>query len=198
MLLDGLPSALILDTMSEGEAIPVQAAVVAPKASIPILPLIAAVIASVVLATAAIGGGMWWAVKTNHLPLAGVKQVEVVAAPDPPKTKMVSLEPLLVNLADPDGRSYLRISLTLKLDEPAEPKGAKPKEEAAAKGGAKNEFEAEERDASLEILGKETSASLLEPDGKEKLKKDLMEAFRDRVPEVKVVDVLITEFLVQR
>jgi len=183
--------------MSEGEAIP-EAARAAPKASVPILPLIAAVVASVVLATAAIGGGMWWAVKTNHLPLAGVKQVEVVAAPPPPQTKLVALEPLLVNLADPDGRGYLRISLTLKIDEPLEPKGAKPKEEAPAKGAGKNEFEAEERDASLDILGKETSASLLAPDGKDKLKKDLMEAFRDRVPEVKVVDVLITEFLVQR
>lgn len=183
--------------MSEGEAIQQEAAVV-PKASVPILPLIAAVIASVVLATGAIGGGMWWAVKTNHLPLAGVKQVEVVAAPPPPQTKLVALEPLLVNLADPDGRSYLRISLTLKVDEPLVPKDAKPKEEAPAKGAGKNEFEAEERDAALEILGKETAANLLQPDGKEKLKKDLMDAFKDRVPEVKVVDVLITEFLVQR
>jgi len=182
--------------MSESEEIPVQAE--APKAKVPILPLIMAVVLAVVLATAAIGGGLYWAVKTNHLPLAGVTKVEVVEAPPPEKAKFIALEPLLVNLADSGGRSYLKISLTLKVQDPPPPKDAKPKEEKAEKGGPKNEFEAEERDAALRVLGKKTGAELLEPDGKEKLKADLISAFKQQIPDAQVVDVLITEFLVQQ
>ena len=54
------------------------------------------------------------------------------------------------------------------------------------------------RDAALEVLGRRTGAELLAPDGKEKLKADLRTAMAKHVPEVKVVDVLFTEFLVQQ
>lgn len=173
------------------------------KASVPILGLILAVVLSVVAATAAIGGGLFWAVKTNHLPLAGVTKVvqvpvEVPVVEKEAKTKLVALEPMLVNLADADGHSYLRISLTLKVEEPPVAKDAKPKEEAPAKGAPKNEFEAEERDTALGILGKQKSPELLGDDGKEKLKQELVDAFKLQVPDAKVQDVLITEFLVQR
>ena len=113
-------------------------------------------------------------------------------------TKLVPLDPLLVNLADADGHGYLRVSLTLKVEDGPPAKGAKPKEDKEGKGAAKNEFDAEERDAALELLGRETGADLLAPDGKEKLKRDLEAMLKVRVPEVKVMDVLITEFLVQR
>jgi flagellar FliL protein len=185
------------DETEEEAAAPVASAA---KAKVPVLPLLLGIVLSVVLSTAAIGGGMYWAVKSGHLPLAGmtVTKVEVVEAPPPAKTKLIPLEPLLINLADPDGRAYLRVALTLKVEDPPPAKGAKPKEEKAEKGGPKNEFDAEERDAAFGILGKETAAQLLEPDGKERLKKDLIAELKVRVPDVKVQDVLITEFLVQR
>jgi flagellar FliL protein len=157
-----------------------------------------AVIVAVVLATGGAGGVLFWAIKSGKLPMGGVKTVTVVLPAEPIKTKLVPLDPLLVNLADPDGRSYLRIAMTLKLEDPPPDPKAKPKEEKAEKGAPKNEFEAAERDAAFSILGKETTSDLLAPDGKERLKKDLTASFKEHVPEIKVVDVLITEFLVQR
>jgi flagellar FliL protein len=185
------------DTMSEEEQ-SAPAAVDAPKAKVPVVPLVLAVAVAAVLATGAVGGVAYWAIRTGKLPIAGVKTVTVVVEAPPVKTKLVPLDPLLVNLADPDGKGYLRVALTLKVEDPPPPKDAKPKEEKEAKGPPKNEFEAEERDAALEVLGKETSETLLAADGKEKLKADLKAALATHVPEVKVVDVLITEFLVQR
>ena len=176
-----------------GGAIPVPA-----KASIPVVSLMISVIASVMVATGLMGGGLYWAVKTNHLPLAGGTKAEATAVPEPAKTKLVSLEPLLVNLADPDMRSYLRIALTLKVDDSPANRDGRAKGERETKTSTKNEFDAEERDAALSILGKETGADLLAPDGKERLKRDLEAELKVRVPEVKVLDVLITEFLVQR
>jgi flagellar FliL protein len=189
--------------MSESSEEKVVEQVAPAKASVPILPLILAVVFAVVAATAVIGGGLFWAVKTNHLPLAGVTKVvevpvEVPVVQKEAKTKLVALEPMLVNLADPDGHSYLRISLTLKVEDPPPAKDAKAKEEAPAKGPPKNEFEAEERDTALGILGKQKSPELLGEDGKERLKKDLVDGFKLQVPDAKVQDVLITEFLVQR
>ena len=150
------------------------------------------------ISTAGAGGAVYWLVKSGRIPLGNGSRVEAVAKPEPVKTKLMPLDPLLVNLADADGHSYLRVSLTLKVEDPPPDKNAKAKEEKPEKGASKNEFDAEERDAALGILGRETSVELLAPDGKERLKKDLATVLKERVPEVKVVDVLITEFLVQR
>jgi flagellar FliL protein len=174
------------------------ATVEAPKAKVPVVPLVLGVVFAAVFATAAVGGVAYWAIRTGRLPIAGVKTVTVVVEAPPVKTKLVPLDPLLVNLSDSDGKGYLRVALTLKVEDPPPAKDAKPKEEKETKGPPKNEFEAAERDAAFGILGKETSDQLLAPDGKERLKKDLKAALAEHVPEVKVVDVLITEFLVQR
>ncbi len=183
--------------MSDEEKV-VEAPVEAPKAKVPMVPLVLAVVVAAVFATAVVGGVAYWAIRSGKLPIAGVKTVTVVVQAPPVKTKLVPLDPLLVNLADSDGKGYLRVALTLKVEDPPPLADAKPKEEKEAKGPAKNEFEAEERDAALEILGKETSEALLAPEGKDQLKKDLKTALTLHVPEVKVQEVLITEFLVQR
>jgi flagellar FliL protein len=184
------------DEESVEEALP---AAEPAKASVPVVPLLFAVVLAVILATGGAGGFLYWAIKSGKLPMGGtVKTVQVVVEKEPMKTKLVPLDPLLVNLADPDGRSYLRISLTLKVEDPPPPKDAKEKPEAPEKGKPKNEFEAEERDTALSVLGAETGVKLLEADGKENLKKDLLAAFKQQVPDAKVEDVLITEFLVQR
>lgn len=183
------------DTEESGES-----AVTVPggvKANVPVLPLMAAVIVGVLTATAGVGGVLFWAIKSGKLPMGGIKTVEVQkVAPLP--TKLVPMDPLLVNLADDGGRSYLRVGLTLRVEDPPPEKGAKPKEEKPDKAVSKNENEAVERDVALSVLGKETSEQLLSPYGKEEMKRLLKDGFKDRVPEVKVEDVLVTEFLIQK
>ncbi len=185
-----------MSDMDEG-VVETTGAAVAVKAKVPVVPLVVAVIVSVLLATAGAGGVLFWAAKKGKLPLGNVKTVEVLVKAEPVKTKLYALDPLLVNLADDGGRGYLRVALTLKVEDPPPDKNAKPKEEAP-KGAPKNEFEAEERDTALTVLGRETTVNLLAPGGKDMMKGKLKSAFAEHDPEAKVVDVLVTEFLVQR
>jgi flagellar FliL protein len=174
------------------------ATVEAPKAKVPVVSLVLAVVVAAIFATAVVGGVAYWAIRSGRLPIAGVKTVTIVLPAEPIKTKLVPLDPLLVNLADSDGKGYLRVALTLKLEDPPALAGAKAKDEKETKGPPKNEFEAAERDAAFDALGRMTSEQLLAVDGKEELKKNLKAALAANVPEVKVDEILITEFLVQR
>jgi flagellar basal body-associated protein FliL len=168
------------------------------KSGVSMLPLMVTIVFAAMLSAGGLGGAAYWLVKSGRIPLGGTKIVEVQVKPEPIKTKLVALDPLLVNLADADTHSYLRIALTLKVEDPPPDKNAKPKEEKPEKGAPKNEFEAAERDAALDILGRETGGDLLQAYGKERVKTDLLAAFKKTVPEAKVQEVLITEFLVQR
>jgi len=126
-------------------------------------------------------------------PVAAVKA-------EPVKTKLLTLNPLLVNLADPGGAGYLRVGIVLRVEDPPPAKGEKLKEEKPPEKGkeAVSEDEVMMRDAALGVLSRETSESLLGPEGKSQLKDSLRKAFGVQVPHVKVLDVMFTEFLVQR
>ena len=165
--------------------------------------LILLVLAMVVTVLGAVGGALFWLTRSGRLPVQGAGGAAVAAAPvkvEPPKTRMMELDPLLVNLSDAGGESYLRLVAVLKVDDPPPVKDAKPKEEKPPEKGkvVVNEDQAMLRDAALSVLTRETSDQLLAPEGKERLKKDLREAFSTHVPALKVEDVLFTEFLVQR
>ncbi|WP_176441596.1 flagellar basal body-associated FliL family protein [Granulicella rosea] len=168
----------------------------------PFLSLALAAVITAVLTLSLAGGGVYWLAHTGRLgsALAADKapKAAVVEAPPPPKTHSVAFEPLLVNLADEGGTAYLRLSLSLRVldDEPV--KGAKAKEEKPDKGKPVNESEAAVRDVALDVIGRTTAQQLLEVDGKEKLKQQLIAAITKRVPEVKVKDIFFTEFLVQQ
>lgn len=170
----------------------------AAKASGPgMFSMMLAMIVAGVIAVAGCGGVVVWLAKSGKLGLpTGVTKVEAATTAEPAKTHVVALDPLLVNLADEGGHSYLRVGLSLRVEDKPVVKGAKPEE--PAKGKPVNEFEAEERDAALSVMGRATTTELLETEGKEQLKKALQAALKERVPEVKVQDVLFTDFLVQR
>lgn len=166
--------------------------------SLPLIPLVITVLVAVIAAVGLCAGAGFWLVRSGRLPaLAGPANVEAAVKPVELPTHLVILDPLLVNLADPDGHAYLRVSLTLRIQDKPLAKGEKPKEEAAAKGKPVNEFEAAERDVALSVLGRQTSDRLLAESGKEQLKQALKTSFTEHVPEVKVQEVLLTEFLVQ-
>ncbi len=142
-----------------------------------------------------IGAAVYYLAHLGKLPLQGTA---VVKAPQsaPLATHALVVEPLLVNLADGDGSSYLRVALILRLIDPPVKKGVKSKE-------AENKEDASEtvaavRDTTIAVLARQTADGLLAPDGKEKLKAELKSALAKNNGDLKVSDVFFTDFLVQK
>lgn len=173
----------------------IQAKITSDPVKLPMMPLLAAVVLGVVVSTVAVGGFLYYMLRSGKLP---IRTTAAPAAPAalPAKTHMTTLEPLLVNLADASGTSFLKIGLTLEVADPDEKAQKESKGEGAKPAG--READAAVRDTALTILGRETSEQLLAPGGKEHLKKELKDALADRHPEIKVADLFFTEFLVQR
>ncbi len=111
----------------------------------------------------------------------------------PVETHLMVLDPLLVNLADEGGAAYLRLSLVLRVTDTATRKDSKArvdKSDDAAMDAV--------RDTALTVLGRQTSDSLLAPDGKERLKTELKRSMAQHNPNLKITDLFFTDFLVQR
>jgi flagellar FliL protein len=94
------------------------------------------------------------------------------------------LETFVMNLADSDQRSYLRIGIDLGLNN-------------AAKRGEDLPV-ARVRDTILGVLALAKVDDLLTAEGKNRLKQDLLHALAERVPDLGVEEVYFTEFLIQR
>lgn len=99
------------------------------------------------------------------------------------------LEPFVVNLADAEENRFLRIGIDLGLENPVSAKG---------QGGEGEVPTARIRDCILGVLSTWHSDALLAPEGKQKLKDELVHALRARVPELGVREIYFTDFLVQR
>jgi flagellar FliL protein len=167
----------------------------AGKVKLPVAMLLVVVMLGACLGTGAAGGGVYFLIKSGKLPIPGAAAADGAGASgtEAAAHQMV-LEPILVNLADEGGHAYLRLGLTLDVA------GDAGKGEAA--GDAKSvktpsEEQLAVRDTVLAVLGQQTSAWLLGPDGKEHLKIELKEALAKHNPQVKVKDLFFTDFLVQ-
>jgi flagellar FliL protein len=172
-------------------AAPVAASV---AAKVPVVPLLIAVVVGIVIATLGVGGLIYYLAHIGRLPTLGgaAQKAEAVA---PAATHAMELEPLLVNLADAGGSSYLRMSLTLRVADAPEKKAnnEKKKDEKGT-----DESVAAVRDTVLTVLGRQTADSLLAADGKARLKTELKSALAEHNADLKVIDVFFTDFLVQR
>jgi flagellar basal body-associated protein FliL len=94
------------------------------------------------------------------------------------------LETFVLNLADQDQRSYLRVGIDLGLSE-------------ELKHGEQVPV-AQVRDTILGVLAEGKVNDLLTPAGKTKLKENLLQSLQRREPELGVEEVYFTEFLIQR
>jgi flagellar FliL protein len=161
-------------------------------AKLPVIPLLIAVVIGVVVATLSVGGVVYYLAHTGRLPtLVGAAQkTEGVA---PAATHAMVLEPLLVNLADGGGSSYLRVALTLRVADVADRKSPKANDDKGT-----DDVVAAVRDTVLTVLGRQTADGLLDADGKEHLKTELKAALAEHNADLKVKDVFFTDFLVQR
>ncbi len=168
-------------------------------AKVGLMSILIPVLLSTVLTLGVVGGGGFWLVKSGRLAAhAGAAAAEIPT----PSTELaqspshvLALEPMVVNLADAGGRSYLRAAVSLRIrDEelPAKKKEA-PVDPKAIDGAA-----AALRDTTLIVLSRETADTLLEPDGRELLKKKLDEQYKLHNMETRVLEIYFTDFLVQR
>ena len=94
------------------------------------------------------------------------------------------LESFVLNLGDPDQRSYLRVGVDLGLGREAAKADTLPV--------------APVRDTILGVLAQAKVDELLDAKGKDNLKNDLLRALNRRVPELEVREIYFTEFLIQR
>jgi flagellar protein FliL len=142
------------------------------------LPLI--LIAAVLVIGAGVGGWMWR--RSAEKP-----QAAAAAAPTAEVNSVLSLDSFVVNLQDPSGNGYLRVSIDLGLAAPA-------KEDDKDKQAS---YLPRLRDTILGVLGSQSVDALLTPDGKTQLKADLLKAINASVPELQCKEIYFTEFLVQ-
>jgi flagellar FliL protein len=163
----------------------------AESVKLPVISLVIAVVLGVIASVSTVGGAGYYLIHSGKLKLQTASVAQSPEMKIQAKTHAVALEPMIVNLADNTTGAYLRVSMTLNI---ADPTDASAKEEKSANKGA----DAALRDTALTVLGKQTSEGLLAADGKERLKKELKAAFTVHNPEIKVTDLFITEFLVQR
>ena len=94
------------------------------------------------------------------------------------------LETFVLNLADTDQRSYLRVGIDLGLNHEAKHEEMAPV--------------AQVRDTILSVLGDAEVEDLMTASGKAKLKESLLHTLQQRMPQLGVEEVYFTEFLIQR
>ena len=144
------------------------------------------VLTLVVILLAGGGGGAYWFLFRGAEAQAAEGEAE--AEPEAPApTGVIPLESFVVNLADPGGSRFLRVTLSLVVAD-----------EAIA-----HEFEEDEvvvlrvRSAILELLAQKQASELVTPDGKTHLKKSIAEGVKHAAHELEVAEVLFSEFIVQ-
>lgn len=138
-----------------------------------------------------IGGAGYFLAKSGKIPfLPGVKAEKVAnasnagsAKEEAAGSKQLSLESLVVNLADAGGRRYLRVTITLEY----------------ADGKVEKELQRSMhriRDAIIQVLRSKTVADLA-PGKAEKVKKELLDTVNGFLKEGRVTGLYFQEFLIQ-
>ena len=151
----------------------------APKKKSKLLPILIALV-FVVLAGGGAAGYWFYAHRDGQENAAPKEEA-------PPEPGIVEMDPFVVNLADPGGTRFLRVSMRLLTY--SEAQAAEMKEDAVAKTKL--------RAAILELLSMQTAAPLITPEGKTELKKSIAERAAHAIHDLKVTDVLFVEFVVQ-
>ena len=135
------------------------------------------VVSAVLLAALGAAGWLW------HRSAAAQSQQETNA--DTEVKSVLHLESFVVNLPGTSENGYLRIGIDLGLGvETLDGEKQKP-------------FVGRVRDTILSSLGTRTVEELLTQEGKAKLKRDILQAINERVPEIECREVYFTELLVQ-
>lgn len=103
------------------------------------------------------------------------------------KSAVLPLEPFVVNLADQDAARYLRIKISLLVDD-------KNKSKELIENQA---LQLKVRDVILQSLTARTSHDLIDQEGKNKLREEIQHKITVYFQDPKLVDVMFTEFVIQ-
>ena len=129
------------------------------------------------------GGAGYWVYAGRTAAEAGDKK-----KPEPPApTRILAMDPFVVNLADGGGSRFLRVTLSLVVED----------NEAAREIVEQEVVRAKVRSALLERLALQAADLLVTPEGKKELKKAIAEQASHSAHGLKVSDVLFSEFVVQ-
>lgn len=126
------------------------------------------------------GGGYWWSLR------AAPAEDHTTEAPAPHERGLVTFDPFVVNLADANASRYLRVTVRLVVDSP----------EMAAEVAESPVVLMAARSTILELLTTQTAETLVTPDGKAALRAAIAKQV-GHGGELKVVDVLFSDFVVQ-
>jgi flagellar FliL protein len=103
------------------------------------------------------------------------------------KSAVIPLEPFVVNLADTDAARYLRIKISLMVDDKSKLKEVSENQALQLKV----------RDVILESLTAKRSQDLINAEGKKNLRHEIQDKVAVYFRAPKLVDVMFTEFVIQ-
>jgi len=146
-----------------------------------------------------------------------VLAVEVIeATPEPEKEEilpgqgvMIDTGTKIINLAEPNGRKYIRINVVVEFAPPEPEEEAKPAPAAEGEGAAVEDpavtaltTEVNARlpmvnDTVITLLSSKTFEDLYTSTGKEALRGELMQKLQAMLPDYKIIGVYFTEFVVE-
>jgi flagellar FliL protein len=114
---------------------------------------------------------------------------------------MFNMSTKIINLADPTGRKYIRLTVVLEFD-PNEPELAHMAEEEHAEVLTSFQEKINARmpimdDAVITLLSTKTFEDLYTSAGKETLRQEVITEIAERIPEYHLISVYFTEFVVQ-
>ena len=131
------------------------------------------------------GGGGFFAYKKFMAPKPEVSAEEQVKKePVEKEGEMFALEPFLVNLSDPKGKRYLKVTITMELPSP----------EAKAKA---EKMVPKMRDMVIMILTSLSFEEVMTPEGKIRVREELFERFNLVLRPERVKEIFFTDFVVQ-
>jgi len=144
------------------------------------------------------GGGMFmiWSKLSAVSPKAVVSETGAEGTPDKAKPEeigaVVSVDTFIVNLADPGGNRYLRVTMDLEL-------AGKPADKSAGKtaGDELAKRMPQIRDAILMILSTKRYVDISTPEGKTALREEILNAANGLLASSQISRIYFKEFVIQ-
>jgi flagellar basal body-associated protein FliL len=122
-------------------------------------------------------------------------------APEPGNGIMLNLSTKIINLVDPGGRKYIRLTVVVEFAPDNPEYESLPEEEKTA---YLTEFNAKLNarmpimdDTVITLLSTKTYEELYTADGKEKLRTQILDILTEKLPDFHIMAIYFTEFVVQ-